>query len=86
MKYLSIAAISVFSLSAAALLVLHIKSRRPLRSAAVNMILGIAALAAVNLCAGFTGVRIPLNIYTLPGSAIFGIPAVCAFVVIGTII
>lgn len=49
------------------------------------MLLGVAALAAVDLTARFTGVYVPVNVYTLPGSALFGLPAVCAFVVLQTV-
>ena len=72
--------IAVLSVFALIIMFFHIKSRRPLRSAAINAFLGLAALAAVNLTTRFTGVRIPINIYTLPGAAIFGIPACAAFI------
>ena len=81
MKAVGIVLISVLSLFLLVLAVLHIKSRRPFRSAVINALLGVAALAAVNLTARFTGVRVPLNIYTVPSSAVFGIPAVMTFVV-----
>ena len=86
MKVFAIILITVISLFAAALLFLHIKSRRPLRSAIINALLGIAALAAVNLTHRFTGVRIPINIYTVPSVAVFGIPACAAMVVFQMII
>ncbi|MBO7520579.1 MAG: pro-sigmaK processing inhibitor BofA family protein, partial [Clostridia bacterium] len=65
---------------------LHIKSRRPLRSAGINALIGIAALLAVNLTARFTGVRIPVNVYTLPGAAVFGLPACAVFVLLQTLL
>ena len=86
MKIVFISVIIILSFSALIILGLHIKSRRPLRSAAVNALFGILALAAVNLTARFTGVEIPLNIYTVPGAAVFGIPAACAFVLFEAII
>ncbi|MBR5922655.1 MAG: pro-sigmaK processing inhibitor BofA family protein [Clostridia bacterium] len=81
MKVITGVLIAVLSLFAAALLILHIKSRRPLRSAVINALCGILALAAVNLTCKFTGVRIPVNIYTFPGIAVFGIPACAALVI-----
>ncbi|MBO4433234.1 MAG: pro-sigmaK processing inhibitor BofA family protein [Clostridia bacterium] len=86
MKTLSVLLISLLSVSAFVLIILYIRSRRPIRSAVLNALLGLAALAAVDLTARFTGVYIPINIYSLPGAAIFGMPAVCAFVIIQMII
>lgn len=84
MKVFGIIVISLLSVFAIILLFLHIKSHRPLRSVAVNALIGIAALAAVNLTSRFSGVYIPLNIYTVPFSALFGIPAVCTVIVFQT--
>lgn len=81
MKTVGIILISVLSLFLLVLLILHIKSRRPFRSAVINALIGLAAFAAVNLTVRFTGVRIPVNIYTVPGCAVFGIPAVMVFVI-----
>ena len=86
MKALSVVFISLLSVFAFVLIIIYIKSRRPIRSAVLNALLGLAALAAVNLTARFTGVYIPINIYSLPGAAIFGLPAVCAFVLIQMLI
>ena len=86
MKILGIAVASLSGVFALLLLFLHIKSRRPVRSEAINTALGIAALFTVNLTARFSGVYIPVNIYTLPGAALFGIPAVCVFVIIQMIV
>ena len=82
MRVFAYVLISVLVLFAVLLIFFCIKSRRPLRTAAINAALGIAALAAVNLTARFTGVHIPLNVYTVPGAAIFGMPACAAFVVL----
>ena len=81
MKVLGAVYISVISFFGLTVLFLHIKSRRPLRSAAINAVLGLAALFAVNLTSRFTGVHIPVNIYTVPSSAVFGIPACAALVI-----
>lgn len=86
MKILAVVLISVLSVFALIIFALHIKSRRPLRSAGINALMGIAALVAVNLTARFTGVRIPVNIYTLPGAAVFGLPACAAFVLLQTLV
>lgn len=85
MKIFSVIIISLLSVFALILLLLHIKSRRPIKSAAINALLGIAAIAVINLTFRFTGVRIPLNIYTVPSALVFGIPACAAFIVFQTL-
>lgn len=82
-KTVLISVVSVFGLG---ILFFYIKSRRPLRSAAINALSGILALVLVNLTSKFTGVHIPVNIYTVPSSFVFGIPAVCALIIFQTII
>ena len=86
MKASGVTVVSVLSLFAFMLLIIYIRSRRPLKSAGINALLGLAALAAVNLTARFTGVYIPINVFSLPGAAIFGMPAVCVFIILQTII
>ncbi|MBR4910169.1 MAG: pro-sigmaK processing inhibitor BofA family protein [Clostridia bacterium] len=85
MNAIAIIAATVLSVFAAIILFFHIKSRRPLRSAAINALLGLAALVLVNAAGFWTGVRIPINIYTLPAAAVFGLPACAAFVVLGVL-
>ena len=85
MKIAAVALIAVLSVFSLIILFFHIKSRRPLRSAAINALIGIGALLAVNLTARFTGVGVPVNIYTLPGAAVFGLPACVVFVVLSFI-
>lgn len=82
MKTLGIVAIVWLSLCAFALFILHIKSHRFVKSVFLNAILGFAAVAAINLTQKFTGVHIPLNYFTVSGSGIFGLPAVCATVLV----
>lgn len=84
MKALGIITICVFCVFTLILLFLHIKSRRPVRSVAINALIGILAIAAVNLTAQFSGVHIPINVYTVPFSAVFGLPAVCTIIIFET--
>lgn len=43
----------------------------------LHAVLGIAALAAINLSGILIGVHIPVNFWSVGASAAFGIPAVC---------
>ena len=82
MKILCCAAIAVLSVFALALLVFHIRSRRPLRSILLNAALGIGALIAINVTSRFTGVHIPINWYSVGVSGIFGLPAVLTLLIL----
>ena len=86
MKTLGIAAVVFLAFCGFALLIFHIKSHRPLRSLLLNALLAIAAIIAVNLTRKFTGVHIPLNWWTVGGSSIFGIPAVCGVIILQIIL
>lgn len=80
MKTLGIIAIIWLSVCAFVLLILHIKSHKMIKSIFLNSLLGFAAIAVINLTQKFTGVHIPLNWYTVGGSGIFGLPAVCGII------
>lgn len=86
MNIILIAAVAVLSVFSLALLVFHIKSRRPIRSILLNAALGIAALAVINLTARFSGVHIPINWFSVGGSSIFGLPAVLSLLILQMII
>lgn len=83
MKVLGISACVWLCICAFALLIMHIKSGKFIKSVFLNALLGIIALAAVNCTHKYTGVLLPINWYTVVGSGVFGIPAVCTFVVMG---
>ncbi len=53
-----------------------------IRSVLLYMFFGIAALIAVNLCSGFTGVAMPVSRLTLTCSALLGIPGVTAMLLL----
>ncbi len=86
MKVLGILTIIWLSFCALALLVLHIKSHKLLKSIILNALLSFAAIALINLTQKFTGVFVPLNWYTVGGSGIFGIPCVCGIILAQIII
>lgn len=80
MKTLGIIAIIWLSVCAFVLLILHIKSHKMVKSIFLNALLGFAAIILINVTQKFTGVHIPLNWYTVGGSGIFGLPAVCGII------
>ena len=54
-------------------------SGKPFKHLFANAFLGYLALAVIILTEKFTGVHIAVNPYTVIGSGVFGIPAVCFF-------
>jgi len=82
LKTLGIIAIIWLSMCAFALLILHIKSHKLIKSIMLNALLGFAAIAIINLTQNFTGVFVPVNWWTVVGSGIFGLPCVCGVVLL----
>lgn len=74
-----IVVLSVFFLT---ILFFAIKSRKFLKTLLFNAFLGIGILALIDLTGRFTGIYIPVNLYSVAGSGAFGIPAVCGFLVL----
>ena len=86
MKALGILAIIWLSLCAYALLILHIKSHRLIKSVFLNAVFGFVAIAIINLTRSLTGVFVPLNWWTVAGSGVFGLPCVCGIILAQIII
>lgn len=61
-------------------------AKTPVRATVLSMISGIAALIAVNLCAGFTDVFIPVSVLSLAVSAVLGIPGVTTLLILQMIL
>lgn len=85
MEILKYIAISVLLLSAFIIFCFAVKSKKLLKTLLLNGFMGICLLAIINLTAKFSGVYIPINLYTVSGSAVFGIPALIGFLVLGFI-
>ena len=86
MRVLSVLAVITVCVFFLIILVFHIRSPRPLRSLLLNAALGIISLVAINLTTRFTGVHIPVNPYSAGGSAVFGIPATVALIILQMLI
>ena len=82
MEILKYGGIAVIAVGAVALLIFAAKTRKPFKTLILNAFMGIAVMAVIDLTAKFTGVHIPVNQYTVAGSAVFGIPAVCGFLIL----
>ncbi len=78
--------IAVLTLFLTISLILSILSGKPIRTVIFNAFLGIVTLAIINLTSDYTDVYLPINIYTVCGSAVFGIPAICFFLILKLII
>lgn len=74
--------IVIFSFFAAVILFFGIKSHKLLKTLMFNAFLGLCTLAIIDLTAKFTGMYIPLNWYSVGGSAVFGIPFIVLLIVL----
>ena len=81
MEVLKYICIGVLAVSALVILAFAIKSKKFFKVLFLNAFLGVFFLAVINLTTAFTGVSIPVNEYTVSGSAVFGIPALCGFLI-----
>ncbi len=61
------------------------RSPHPVRSALLSSLCGLLALAAVNVCASFTSVSIPVSRLSLAVSAVLGIPGVTSMLLLQVI-
>lgn len=82
MQFLKISALVVLSVTALILLVLFIKSRKPMKSLILNAFSGIITLILINLTTSFTGIHIPVNWWSVTASAGLGLPGVIGLVLL----
>lgn len=78
----NIITLSVFLL---AILLFAVKSHRFTKTLAFNAFIGLTILAIIDLTGKFTGIYIPVNIYSAAGSAVYGVPALCGFLLLQVI-
>lgn len=52
----------------------------------LNSLLGIGTVIILNLTQKYTGIYIPINLYSVSAASIYGIPAVCGLLILKLII
>lgn len=61
-------------------------NKKPLRTLIFNAFLGLGIHIIINLTSYFTNIYIPLNLYTVVGTSVFGIPAIFCFLILNLLI
>lgn len=79
LKWGLIAVIFVFEV---ALLVFSFKSRHPFRTLFLNALLGIGAIVIINLTEKYTHCHIPVNLFSVGFSSLFGLPSVAGLLLV----
>lgn len=82
MQILKYGAIILLSVSAFFILIFACISGKPFKTLLLNSIIGFGVLGIIDLTSSFTGAYIPINEFTGIGSAVFGLPAVCSFLLL----
>lgn len=82
MNYLKYGCFLILGISAFIILILAFRGKGAFKTLFLNALLGVMTLIIINLTAKFSGAYIPINEYTAGLSAVFGLPAVCAFLLL----
>ncbi len=82
MEFLKYGAVCLLAIGAIAIFICAVKGGKPLKALALNAFARAAVFALINLTTHFTGVHIPLNQWTAAGAVCYGVPAVCAFLLL----
>ena len=86
MEYIKYGIIAIIGITVLFILGFSIVSTKPLKTLLINALLGIAALAAVDIISKFTGIYIHINQWSVGTSGILGIPGVLGLVVLKLLI
>lgn len=86
MDFLKYGSITLLGITVIVILILAMKSRKPLRFLLLNAFWGVFALFLMHFTKRFTGVSLPINEYTVISSSFLGIPAVIGFLILNFIL
>jgi len=86
MKIIGISAVLVLSISYLIIIFTAIYTGKAIKRLILNAIFGLAILGLMDITAKFSGVYIPINIYTVLGAAGFGVPSIICFLLLPLII
>ena len=70
------------AICAVALIIFAFRGKRPFRTMMITALLGLLALAAVCISGIFTGVTLPINVWTVSCSALGGVPGVITLLIL----
>ena len=78
LKYFYLTVISVFGII---ILIYAFLSKKPIKILLFNAIAAFFSLGIINFTSKYSGVYIPINEYSIALSGVFGLPAVCSFLI-----
>lgn len=70
------------AICAIALIIFSFRGKRPFRTMLITAFLGLVTLAVVCISGIFTGVTLPINIWTVSCSALGGVPGVITLLIL----
>ena len=82
MKIFIVLSSVILSIGTIALVFSAFYSGKTVKRLIINAALGITAMITVNLIYRFTGVRIPVNTFSVIGVSVFSVPAVIALLLL----
>ena len=86
MDFLKYGAFTILGITYLIIIILSIKSRKPIKFLFLNAFFGILVLLLVHFTDTFTGVTLPINEYTVLGSSSLGVPSVIGFLILNFIL
>lgn len=82
MQFIKIFSIILVCIYLLVLLIFAKKSGAFLSTLLISALSGVVTMAVINVTSQLTGVTLPVNAYTVGGSALFGVPGVLGLLVI----
>ena len=76
MEIFKISFIVLFVIYCVLMLVFSLLEKRPIYTIIKFMVLGVAVLVLINITSPLTKISLPVNLYTVLGSACMGVPGV----------
>lgn len=81
MEILKYSGITLLVISSITVFVFSVRGKKPVKTLFLNSALGIIITFLIHFTYKFTGVNIPINQYTVLGATLYGITAVCGFLI-----
>ena len=86
LENLKISIIILLSVSAFLIMIFTLLSKRPFKTIFINIFINLTVLLIIDTTTKYSGVRIPINLYTLIGCTVYGTPCIVGYLLLPLIL
>ena len=82
LENLKIGVIILLGISALIIMIFLLLSKKPLKTLFINILINFTILFLINFTTKYSGIKIPINLYTLIGCTVYGTPSIVGYLLL----